>query len=186
MKVYLACSITNNHDPVLLRKVVDAIQAQGHRVLSEHVAAPSKEESTAILFQNADLETSALKVLNPEQVALIIRDTDFRWIEECDAFIALFFGGSDGRGAEYEHIRYLLELRIRYPEIGVCLRGECNCRGILGIFDKNSISRLIWAANHREREYYRRVLVDPNNIEEVLAQVTEFLFAMEKKEVVYA
>lgn len=186
MKVYLAVSLTNAHNPALLRQVVDHIHSLGHRVLSEHVAAPSKEESTAVLMHHAGLDPAYLINMDSEAIALIIRNADFRWVEECDVFISSFFGGSDGRGAEFEHLRLLLQMSRPGNFFGRLWRNiQPVCRGILGIFDRNTISRLIWAADKQEQRYYQRVALDPSDTETILVSISNFLAEMEKKGAVY-
>ena len=190
MNIYLAVSMTNAHNPIFLRQVVEHIHSLGHKVLSEHVAAPNKEESTQILVRNGGLDPASLATMDSEVVALLIRDTDFGWVERCDAFIALFFGGSVGRGAEFEHLGLLLELKTRPRDLSMSrftriYDGGPNCRGILGVFDKEAISRLIWAANDLELEYYHRVKVNPADTRVILNHITSFLSEIEQKGVVH-
>lgn len=190
MNIYLAVSITNSHNPVLLKQVVDHLHDNGHRVLSEHVAAPNKVESTKVLATNAGFFPEFLETLDAEDVALLIRSSDFDWVERCDAFIALFFGGSDGRGAEFEHLRLLMELK-RNQMLGGSGRGDLlykklQCQGILGLFDKKHCSRLIWASNLKERAYYWRVFVDPNSPQDIIEAIDMFLCNLERKKVANA
>lgn len=178
MEVYLAVNMTNSHSPVLLEKVIDHIRRLGHKVLNEHVAASTRKDGAKILVRNAGWDLKDLTILNKERLAILIRKNDFKWVRECRAFIGLFFGGSDGRGAEFEHLRLLMELeRTGRGNLLYAPR----CQGILGIFDRRAYSGPIWAADNCEKDFYKRVFVDPINTKAILHEIKLFLMEVEKK-----
>ena len=84
MKVYFSGSISGGreHEPVY-RHLVAHLQAQGHHVLSAHVADP--------------LALEAEKGLSPREVF----ERDSNWIKECEALVAEVSTPSLGVGYEY-------------------------------------------------------------------------------------
>ena len=84
MKIYFSGSISGGRDhEAIYQHVVARLQAQGHHVLSAHVADP--------------LALEAEKDLPPREV--FERDTN--WVKDCEAMIAEVSAPSLGVGYEY-------------------------------------------------------------------------------------
>ena len=82
-KIYFAGSIRGGRDDAdIYKQIVDLLKADGHNVLSEHIAAPEL--------------TSAGNKAAPEDI--FTQDTD--WIRECDVMIAEVTQPSLGVGYE--------------------------------------------------------------------------------------
>jgi hypothetical protein len=83
MKIYFSCSLTGGrNDEAVYGAIVDHLLAQGHDVLTAHLARP---------------EVMALEqVVEPRQVYR----RDLEWIQECDALVAEVSTPSHGVGYE--------------------------------------------------------------------------------------
>src|SRR5512136_692317 len=84
MKVYFSGAISAGRDnAAIYQHMVARLQAQGHDVLSAHVADP------AVLEHEKDV------------LARVVFDRDVQWIEACDVMIAEVSTPSTGVGYEY-------------------------------------------------------------------------------------
>ncbi len=86
MKIYFSGAISAGRDNLpIYQHIVQRLQAQGHTVLSAHVADP--------------------EVLDREKDVLprTVFDRDVAWIDECDAMIAEVSTPSTGVGYEYSY-----------------------------------------------------------------------------------
>ena len=86
MKVYFSCSLTGGRDdqPVYAA-LVDAMLAEGHHVLTAHLASPE------VMAEEA--------VVDPATVY----QRDITWVETCDAVVAEVTTPSHGVGYEIAH-----------------------------------------------------------------------------------
>lgn len=101
MKIYFSGSISGGraHEPIY-RHLVARLQAQGHEVLSAHVADPLALESE--------------KDLAPREVF----ERDSNWIKACEALVAEVSSPSLGVGYEYA-----LAVQLGKPVLCVCRAG---------------------------------------------------------------
>ena len=84
MKIYFSGAISAGRDNLpIYQHIVERLQAQGHNVLSAHVADP----------QALEQEKDAL----PRHIF----DRDVAWVDECEAMIAEVSTPSTGVGYEY-------------------------------------------------------------------------------------
>lgn len=84
MKIYFSGAISAGRErAAIYQHMVARLQAQGHDVLSAHVADP------AVLEREKDVS------------ARVVFDRDVQWIAECDAMIAEVSTPSTGVGYEY-------------------------------------------------------------------------------------
>jgi len=84
MKIYFSGAISGGRDhAAIYQRMVARMQAQGHEVLSAHVADP------AVLEHEKDV------------LPRIVFDRDVAWIDECDAVVAEVSTPSTGVGYEY-------------------------------------------------------------------------------------
>ena len=84
MKIYFSGAISAGRDhAAIYQRMVARMQAQGHDVLSAHVADP------AVLQHEADVPARG------------VFDRDVKWIEECDVMVAEVSTPSTGVGYEY-------------------------------------------------------------------------------------
>lgn len=169
MKIYVAVSITNSHNPAMIKQIFDYLESRGHQVLDKHVCYPNHTEVFA-LITGLDLF-----VPGPEKVANIVRNQDFKWVEECDLFIGIFFGGSDGRGAEFEHLRLLNELKTNGQ-----LRGrEFACKKMLCIFPSEKQSRVVFGISEEEADFIDRYIF--NKESEVFPLIRTYIEIFEER-----
>ena len=86
MKIYFSGAISGGRDDVTTyQHLVTRMQAQGHEVLSAHVADP------AVLEREKNVS------------ARVVFDRDVAWIDECDAMVAEVSTPSLGVGYEYAY-----------------------------------------------------------------------------------
>jgi nucleoside 2-deoxyribosyltransferase len=84
MKIYFSGAISAGRDhAAVYQHMVARLQAQGHTVLSAHVAEPD------VLEREKDVP------------APVVFDRDVKWIDECDLMIAEVSTPSTGVGYEY-------------------------------------------------------------------------------------
>jgi nucleoside 2-deoxyribosyltransferase len=84
MKIYFSGAISGGRDhAAIYQRMVTRMQAQGHEVLSAHVADP------AVLKHEQDISPR------------VVFDRDVAWIDECDAVVAEVSTPSTGVGYEY-------------------------------------------------------------------------------------
>jgi nucleoside 2-deoxyribosyltransferase len=84
MKIYFSGAISGGRaDAAIYQRMVARMQAQGHEVLSAHVADP------AVLEHEKDVSPR------------VVFDRDVAWIDECDAVVAEVSIPSTGVGYEY-------------------------------------------------------------------------------------
>ena len=87
MNVYLACTVRGDRAAVgLLRGVADAIEAQGHTVLTRHLLADHPDAAESQLTERAVFER------------------DLRWLEASEVLIAEASGSSYGVGFEVGYV----------------------------------------------------------------------------------
>lgn len=99
MKVYFSCSLTGGrHDQPVYAALVNAMLAQGHQVLTAHLASPE------VMLEEA--------VIDPETVYR----RDIGWVEACDTVVAEVSTPSHGVGYE---IAYALD---RHKPVFCCYR----------------------------------------------------------------
>lgn len=104
MKVYLACTVTEGQDLEINKQIVDYLHSRGHKVLDEHVAYENHRE---VFQKNAEVSFAG----KPQhEIENIIRDQDFKWLEEAEVFIGLYYELSFGTAIEFEHLRFLIKL----------------------------------------------------------------------------
>lgn len=123
MKIYLACTVTEGQDLEINKQIVDYLHSKGHKVLDEHVAYENHRE---VFQKNAGVSFDG----KPQhEIENIIRDQDFRWLEETEAFIGFYFDPSFGTAIEFEHLRFLIKLSrtgrlvepITEPKLFLCV-----------------------------------------------------------------
>jgi nucleoside 2-deoxyribosyltransferase len=101
MKVYFSCSLTGGRqDQPIYAALVNHLVAQGHDVLTAHLASPEVMEAEAVV----------------DPFAVYQRDT--AWVEDCDAMIAEVSTPSHGVGYE---VAYALD---RHKPVLCCYRAE--------------------------------------------------------------
>ena len=84
MKIYFSGAISGGRaNAAIYQRMVARMQAQGHEVLSAHVADP------AVLEHEQDVSPR------------VVFDRDVAWIDECDAVVAEVSTPSTGVGYEY-------------------------------------------------------------------------------------
>ena len=84
MKIYFSGAISGGRDhAAIYQRMVARMQAQGHEVLSAHVADP------VVLEHEKDVSPR------------VVFDRDVAWIDECDAVVAEVSTPSTGVGYEY-------------------------------------------------------------------------------------
>lgn len=155
MKFYLGVSMTSGQNPLLAKSIVDWLQSQGHEVLDEQVAYPVGPESMVVFCRNSGLDLAGL---NEREVANKLRDQNLRWVRRCDRFIGVFFGASDGRGMEFEHLRLLLKLELDgkieiFGGVAAC------CRKMLCIFPSDQQSKMVLGISDAEAAYIQQEFV---------------------------
>jgi hypothetical protein len=101
-KIYFSASIKGapELDPTLAWKLVSYMAKQGADVLSEHVAAQTKEDMRRIFSERSGKSIYDLFV--GPQSASNIREIDMKWVDEATHFVALVNGPSHGVGMEIE------------------------------------------------------------------------------------
>ena len=155
MKFYLAMSMTSGQNPLLARSIVGWLESERHEVLNRHVAYPMGKESMDEFCRNARLDLTGL---SERQVTNKVRDQYLRWVRRCDRFIGIFFGTSDGREMEFEHLRLLLELELN-GKIEILGGAAANCRKILCIFPSGQQSKMVFGISDAERQYIQQEFV---------------------------
>ena len=131
MKIYFSGAISAGRDhAAIYQHMVARLQAQGHDVLSAHVANP------AVLEREKDVS------------ARVVFDRDVQWIAECDAMIAEVSTPSTGVGYEYG-----LAIQLGKPVLCAYRAGLRMTKMILG----NPAPNLIVANYANEDELDQRV-----------------------------
>ena len=131
MKIYFSGAISAGRDhAAIYQHMVARLQAQGHDVLSAHVADP------AVLEHEKDVS------------ARVVFDRDVQWIAECDAMIAEVSTPSTGVGYEYG-----LAIQLGKPVLCAYRAGLRMTKMILG----NPAPNLIVANYANEDELDQRV-----------------------------
>ena len=87
MKIYLACTVRGDRGAVAgLRAVADALEADGHTILTRHLLDDNVEGAESTLTERA------------------VYERDMAWLESCDALIADASGSSFGVGFEVGYV----------------------------------------------------------------------------------
>jgi nucleoside 2-deoxyribosyltransferase len=87
VKIYLACTVRGNRGAVAgLRAVADALEADGHTVLTRHLLDDNVEGAESTLTERA------------------VYERDMAWLESCDVLIADASGSSFGVGFEVGYV----------------------------------------------------------------------------------
>jgi len=128
MKIYFSCSLTGGrNDEAVYGAIVDHLLAQGHDVLTAHLARP---------------EVMALEqVVEPRQVYR----RDLEWIQECDALVAEVSTPSHGVGYE---IAYALE---RAKPVLCCARRGARVSKMLTGNDSPGLRLIVYAGEDEVR-----------------------------------
>ncbi|OGN20549.1 MAG: hypothetical protein A3F25_02345 [Candidatus Yanofskybacteria bacterium RIFCSPHIGHO2_12_FULL_45_19b] len=155
MKFYLAVSMTSGQNPLLARSIVDWLESEGHEVLDRHVAYAMGKESMDEFCRNAKLDLTGL---TEREIANKVRDQGLRWVRRCHRFIGIFFGTSDGRGMEFEHLRLLLELELN-GKIEIFGGAAAVCRKMLCIFPSGQKSKMVFGISDAESQYIHQEFV---------------------------
>src|SRR6266481_9489105 len=83
MQIYFGFTVAGNRSSVeAARRMVNLLEAMGHRVLTRHLVQDDAWESD--------------RLISPQDVY----NRDMRWLQECDCFIAEVSGSSFGLGFE--------------------------------------------------------------------------------------
>jgi nucleoside 2-deoxyribosyltransferase len=128
MKIYFSCSLTGGrNDEAAYGAIVDHLLAQGHDVLTAHLARP---------------EVMALEqVVEPREVFR----RDLEWIQECDALVAEVSTPSHGVGYE---IAYALE---RSKPVLCCARRGAKVSKMLTGNDSPGLRLVVYAGQDEVR-----------------------------------
>lgn len=87
MKIYLACTVRGDRGAVAgLRAVADALEADGHTILTRHLLDDNVEGAESALTERA------------------VYERDLAWLESCDVLIADASGSSFGVGFEVGYV----------------------------------------------------------------------------------
>ncbi len=162
-KVYCSGSIKGSAeiDPEFAWKIVQYMSENGARVLSEHVAARSKDEMNTLLSGNVSEEIQ--KLLNSQEPWFGVRKQDLDWVDEATHMVALINAPSHGVGIEIEHA-------ILKPKLGLN-KTPILCLVHKDLFDK--VSFMIKGISVGESDiFYLRLYSD---LESVKLLVKDFL-----------
>jgi hypothetical protein len=131
IKVYYSGSINgaSEEDPDFGWKMVQYMGEEGAEVLSEYVAARTKEEREKILATKIGMELD--EMLSHPEPWYQIRKKDLEWVDEATHFVALVNGPSHGVGME-------LERAILKPNRGL------NPTPILCLVQKDQLNKLTY------------------------------------------
>lgn len=130
-KVYYSGSIkgTSEVDPEFGWKLVQYMAEEGAEVLSEYVAARTKEEREKMLADKIGMELD--EMLSHPEPWYQIRKKDLEWVDHSTHFVALVNGPSHGVGME-------LERAILKPNRGL------NPTPILCLIQKDQLGKLTY------------------------------------------
>lgn len=160
-KVYFSGSIkgTPEADPEFAWKLVRFMIDNGANVLSEHVAARSKEEMDKIFFDKVGPLTNEPWVQ--------IRKVDMNWVDTADFVVALVNAPSFGVGME-------IERAILKPRLGMSLT-PILCLVHKDVLDNNKLSFMIRGVTDSEHpKFYVKAYT---NLEEAQKIIEVFLLS---------
>jgi len=121
--VYYSGSIHGSPEPdeMLPTKIKDYLLVNGANVLSEHVAASTKDEMRKVLAGRTGKTVAEFDQMSDHDWALFIRKTDIDWVNRATHVVALVNGASHGVGMELQ--RALDKPRLGLSETPIlCLR----------------------------------------------------------------
>lgn len=170
-KVYYSGSIKGSTeiDPEFAWKIVQYMSENGAKVLSEHVAARSKDEMNTLLLGNVGKEIQEL--LKGQEPWFGIRKQDLDWVDEATHVVALINAPSHGVGIELEHA-------ILKPKLGLN-KTPILCLVHKDLFDK--VSFMIKGISIEESDVF--YLKSYSDLESVKLLVKDFLLdKMEQNE----
>lgn len=162
MKIYFSGSIKGapELDPDFAWKIVQYLGNNGANVLSEHVAARSREEMDEIFVRRAG--EHILNIYENDEPWWDIRKMDNRWVDEATHMIALVNAPSLGVGME-------LERAIHKPERGL------NATPILALIHKDVLQSLSYMVRGITQEEVSFRLRTYSSFEDVVREIEEFL-----------
>lgn len=163
VKVYYSGSIqgVREAEPDFAWDLVQYMIGEGVNVLSEHVAARTKEERDKIKARNLGLDLK--EMLSEEEPWFSIREADTKWVDEATHMVALVNAPSHGVGMEVE--RALLK-----PERGLPLTP------ILCLVHTDMLEKLsCMIKGVKQDDYPSFFLATYNDLEEAKEIVKDFL-----------
>lgn len=156
-KVYYSGSIHGivNHEPDFAWQLVQFMIQGGADVLSEHVAARTREEMDDIFIKKAGYNFK-----NIARPWFRIRQTDLMWVDQAGHMVAVVNGPSHGVGME-------IERALHKPIIGL------NRTPILALIHDQLLGKLSWMIRGIDNpDFYLRTY---SNLDEVKLLIDHFL-----------
>lgn len=160
-KIYFSFPVqgVSHKDPYFGPSLVNHMKKQGYKVLSEHIVAKNQKEQDNIFFQNTGINRGEL---SEEEKYKLTYETEMKWVDEADYFIAVVDGPSHGVGMEI--MRALLK-----EDIGL------NNTQILLLVDKKNLPTLSWTLKGVPDKYKNFQIKSYGNLKDATNTISEVL-----------